>query len=160
MFNTGENASADPALVAAEASAGMWLGNHSFSHRHLLELTEDEMRDELARTQIAIRAGGGGTPALFRPPYGETDARLESAAAEEGLLLMTWDVDAEDWNGASADAIVAAAERLQDGDVMLMHDGYETTIAAIPRIVAGLAGRGLLPGMIDPKTGGAVAPGR
>ncbi|HEX7490771.1 MAG TPA: polysaccharide deacetylase family protein [Candidatus Limnocylindrales bacterium] len=157
-FNTGEHASADPALVAAETAAGMWIGNHSFSHPHMLELTADQMRDELTRTQSAIRAGGGGTPRLFRPPYGETDERLVSAAAGLGLLLMTWDVDAEDWNGATTEAIVAAADRLEHGGVMLMHDGYATTIAAIPLIVANLARRGLRPGMIDPETGRAVAP--
>jgi endo-1,4-beta-xylanase len=160
MFNTGEHASADPALVAAEAAAGMWIGNHSFSHPHMPTLTADEMKDELARAQSAIRAGGGGTPRLFRPPYGETDERLASAAAGLGLMLVTWDVDTEDWNGATTEAILAAAERLEDGGVLLMHDGYEATIAAIPLIVAGFARRGLLPGTIDPATGRAVAPGR
>ena len=159
MFNTGEHASSDPSLVAAEANAGMWIGNHSYSHPHMLTLGSDEMRDELARTQSAIEAGGGGTPTLFRPPFGETDERLESAAVGLGMLLVTWDVDSEDWNGATAEAIVAAAERLQDGDVLLMHDGHATTIAAIPHIVANLARRGLRPGMIDSATGRAVGPG-
>jgi endo-1,4-beta-xylanase len=158
LFNTGEHAAANPALVATEAAGEMWIGNHSFSHPHMLTLSVEEMRDELARAQNAIQAGGGGTPGLFRPPYGETDERLESAAVGLGLLLMTWDVDAEDWNGATTEAIVALADRLHDGDVMLMHDGYATTIAAIPIIVAGLARRGLRPGMIDPETGRAVAP--
>jgi peptidoglycan/xylan/chitin deacetylase (PgdA/CDA1 family) len=158
LFNTGDNASSDPSLVAAEAAGEMWIGNHSFSHPHMLTLSSDEMRDELARTQSAIQAGGGGTPRLFRPPFGETDERLESAAASLGLLHMTWDVDSEDWNGAGTEAIVAAADRLQDGGVMLMHDRYATTIAAIPQIVANLARRGLRPGMIDPTTGRAVAP--
>jgi endo-1,4-beta-xylanase len=158
LFNTGEHASADPSLVADEANDGMWIGNHSFSHPHMLTLSPDEMRDELARTQSAIEAGGGDTPTLFRPPFGETDERLESAAASLGLLHMTWDVDSEDWNSAGVAAIVAAAERLQDGGVMLMHDGYATTIAAIPQIVANLAHRGLRPGKIDPTTGRAVAP--
>jgi peptidoglycan/xylan/chitin deacetylase (PgdA/CDA1 family) len=158
MFNTGANALSNPSLVAAEAAGGMWIGNHSFSHPHMLTGSPDEMRDELARTQRAIEAGGGGTPKLFRPPFGETDERLKSAAAGLSLLHVTWDVDSEDWNGASTEAIVAAADRLQDGGVMLMHDGYATTIAAIPAIVANLARRGLRPGMIDPATGRAVAP--
>ena len=158
MFNTGENAASNPSLVAAEAAAGMWIGNHGFSHAHMLTLTSDEMADELARSQGAIKAGGGGTPRLFRPPFGETDERLNAVAAGLGLLLLTWDVDAEDWNGATTEAIVAAAARLEDGGVLLMHDGYAATIGAIPRIVADLERRGLFPGMIDPATGRAVAP--
>ena len=159
LFNTGEHASAYPSLVSAEASGGMWIGNHSFSHPHMLTLGPDEMRDELARTQSAIEVGGGGTPTLFRPPFGETDERLELVSAGLGMLHMTWDVDSEDWSGAGTEAIVAAADRLHVGGVMLMHDGYATTIAAIPKIVANLARRGLRPGMIDPTTGRAVAPG-
>jgi endo-1,4-beta-xylanase len=158
LFNTGEHATAEPLLVAAEANERMWIGNHSFSHPHMPALDADEMRDELARTQAAIEAGGGGVPVLFRPPYGERDETLESVAASLGLLTLNWDVDSGDWDAATTEAIVAAADRLRDGDVMLMHDTYATTIAAIPLIVENLARRGLRPGMIDPKTGRAVAP--
>ena len=158
LFNTGVRASLHPLLVAAEAEGGMWIGNHSFSHPHMLGRSPDEMRDELARTQSAIEAGGGRTPRLFRPPFGETDERLEAVSASLGLLQVFWDVDSEDWNGAGTEAIVAAADRLQDGGVMLKHDRHATTIAAIPLIVANLARRGLRPGMIDPTTGRVVAP--
>jgi peptidoglycan/xylan/chitin deacetylase (PgdA/CDA1 family) len=159
LFNTGENATSDPSSVAAEAGEGMWIGNHSFTHPHMLTLSADEMRDQLALTQSAILAAGGGQPALFRPPYGEKDATLEAVAAELGMAVVMWAVDTEDWNGATTEAIVAAAERLQDGDILLMHDGYAATNAAIPQIIANLARRGLSPGMIDPMTCRAVAPG-
>src|SRR5688500_15218468 len=36
MFNTGQNAAANPGLVRAEASAGMWIANHSYTHPHML----------------------------------------------------------------------------------------------------------------------------
>lgn len=50
-----------------------------------------------------------------------------------------------------------AASNLQAGGVILMHDGYQTTINAIPQIVANLKSRGLCTGMISPSTGRAVA---
>jgi peptidoglycan/xylan/chitin deacetylase (PgdA/CDA1 family) len=159
LFNTGENAAATSSLVKAEVDAGMWVGNHSYTHPHMLTLSPSEMRDELAQTQAAIASGGADTPKLFRPPYGETDSTLESVASGLGLVVVLWDVDSQDWNGAGTEAIVAAAERLQAGQVMLMHDGYATTIAAIPIIVANLGRRDLRPGMIDPSTRRAVAPG-
>jgi peptidoglycan/xylan/chitin deacetylase (PgdA/CDA1 family) len=38
---------------------------------------------------------------------------------------------------------------LQPGGIILMHDGgYQTTIDAVPRVLAGLASRGLCPGKI------------
>ncbi|WP_229073110.1 polysaccharide deacetylase family protein [Actinoplanes sp. DH11] len=159
MFNTGQNAAAHPGLVAAQVSAGMWVANHSYTHPHMLTLSAAQMSSELSRTQSAIQAAGGGTPVLFRPPYGETNGTLASAASALGLRTVTWDVDSQDWNGASTAQIVQAASTLRDGQIILMHDQYAATVAAIPQIAAGLRSRGLCAGMISPTTGRAVAPG-
>ncbi|GAA0490036.1 hypothetical protein Ade02nite_24480 [Paractinoplanes deccanensis] len=158
MFNTGQNAAANPGLVAAQVSAGMWVANHSYTHPHMLTLSQAEMSSELSRTQTAISNAGGGTPVIFRPPYGETNATLQAAASALGLRTVTWDVDSQDWNGASTAQIVQAASTLTNGQLILMHDNYQTTINAIPQIAAGLAQRGLCAGMISPSTGRAVAP--
>jgi hypothetical protein len=116
------------------------------------------MDSELSRTQTAIANAGGGTPKLFRPPYGETNATLRSVEQKYGLTEVLWDVDTQDWNNASTDAIVAANARLTNGQVILMHDWPANTLAAIPRIAQGLASRNLCAGMISPSTGRAVAP--
>ena len=158
MFNVGQNAAANPGLVAAQVSAGMWVANHSYTHPHMLNLSSAQMSSELSRTQSAIQNGGGGTPKLFRPPYGETNGTLQSAASALGLRTLTWDVDSQDWNGASTAQIVQRATSMSNGQVILMHDQYATTVAAIPQIASGLASRGLCAGMISPSTGRAVAP--
>ncbi|HWO58716.1 MAG TPA: polysaccharide deacetylase family protein [Umezawaea sp.] len=159
MFNQGNNAAANPAQVRAEAQAGMWIGNHSYSHPHLTQQSQAQVDSEISRTQQAIANAGGGTPRLFRPPYGETNATVRSVAAKYGLTQVIWDVDSQDWNGASTDAIVQANARLTNGQVILMHEWPANTRAAIPRIAQGLASRGLCAGMISPQTGRAVAPG-
>ncbi|HEU5108942.1 MAG TPA: polysaccharide deacetylase family protein, partial [Micromonosporaceae bacterium] len=74
MFNEGQFAASAPAQVRAEISAGMWIGNHSYTHPHLTQLPQARMDSEVGRTQQAIAAAGGGTPRLFRPPFGETNA--------------------------------------------------------------------------------------
>ncbi|MEV8371176.1 endo-1,4-beta-xylanase [Kribbella sp. NPDC056861] len=158
MFNTGQNAAANPGLVAAEVSAGMWVANHSYTHPHMLTLGSAQQSSELSRTQTAIRNAGGGTPNLFRPPYGESNAGLQSVASGLGLRTIIWDVDSQDWNGASTAQIVQAASRLTNGQSILMHDQYATTVAAVPQIVSGLRSRGLCAGKISPTTGRAVAP--
>ncbi|MFG2535749.1 polysaccharide deacetylase family protein [Streptomyces sp. NPDC048511] len=159
MFNQGQYAAADPAKVRAQVDAGMWVGNHSYTHPHLTQQSQAQVDSELSRTQQAIAAGGGGTPKLFRPPYGETNATVQAAATRYGLTQIIWDVDSQDWNNASTDAIVQANARLTDGQIILMHDWPANTLAAVPRIAQGLASRGLCAGMISPQTGRAVAPG-
>ncbi|MFE4869246.1 polysaccharide deacetylase family protein [Streptomyces sp. NPDC056682] len=158
MFNEGRYAAANPSLVRAQVAAGMWVGNHSYTHPHLPQLGQAQIDSEISRTQQAIAHAGGGTPRLFRPPYGETSATVRSVETKYGLREVLWDVDSQDWNGASTDAIVQAAARLASGQVILMHDWAANTRAAIPRIAQGLTGRGLCVGMISPQTGRAVAP--
>ncbi|MFI5933711.1 polysaccharide deacetylase family protein [Actinoplanes sp. NPDC051494] len=158
MFNEGQDAAASPALVRAEVDAGMWVGNHSYSHPHLIQQSQAAIDSEISRTQTAIANAGGGTPRLFRPPYGETNATLKAVEQKYGLTEIIWDVDSQDWNNASTDAIVAANARLTNGQIILMHDWPANTLAAIPRIAQGLAARNLCAGMISPSTGRAVAP--
>ena len=158
MFNEGQYAGANPALVRAQVNAGMWVGNHSYTHPHLTQLGQSQIDSEISRTQQAIANAGAGTPVLFRPPYGETNATVKAVAAKYGLTQIIWDVDSQDWNGASTDAIVQAAARLTNGQVILMHDWSANTLAAVPRIAQGLTGRGLCAGKISPATGRAVAP--
>jgi peptidoglycan/xylan/chitin deacetylase (PgdA/CDA1 family) len=158
MFNTGQRAAANPSLVRAQVSAGMWVANHSYSHPHMTQLSAAQMAQEISSTQQAIQQAGGGTPVLFRPPYGETNATLRSVEAQYGLTEVLWSVDSQDWNGASTAQIVSAANNLQNGGVMLMHDAYQNTINAIPQIASNLRSRGLCAGMISPSTGRAVAP--
>ncbi|MFF8229026.1 polysaccharide deacetylase family protein [Streptomyces caelestis] len=159
MFNQGQYAAANPSLVRAQVAAGMWIGNHSYTHPHLTRLSQAQIDSELSRTQQAIANAGGGTPKLFRPPYGETNATVKSVAARHGLTEIIWHVDSQDWNGASTEAIVQAAARLTNGQIILLHDWSANTLAAIPRIAQGLTARGLCAGTISPQTGRAVAPG-
>ncbi len=158
MFNEGQFAASSPAMVRAQVSAGMWVGNHSYTHPHLPQLSRAQIDSEISRTQAAIAAAGGGTPKLFRPPYGETNSTVQSVASQYGLRQIIWDVDSQDWNNASADDIVRANGRLTNGQVILMHDWPANTITAIPGIARVLAGHGLCAGMISPQTGRAVAP--
>jgi len=158
LFNIGQNVQQNPAAVQAEVAAGMWIGNHSWTHPHLTQLSQAQMQSELSQTQNAIRSATGTAPRLFRPPFGETNATLKSVEASLGLTEIIWDVDSQDWNGASTAQIVAAAGRLTNGQVILMHDGIQNTLNAIPQIMAGLNSRNLCPGMISTSTGRAVAP--
>ncbi|MQY36645.1 Bifunctional xylanase/deacetylase [Streptomyces sp. RB17] len=158
MFNEGQYAAAYPAQVRAEVNAGMWVGNHSYTHPHLTQLSQSQIDSEISRTQQAVAGAGGGIAQLFRPPYGETNATVQGVAAKYGLTQVIWDVDSQDWNGASTDAIVQASARLTNGQIILMHEWPPNTLAAIPRIAQTLANKGLCAGRISPQTGRAVAP--
>lgn len=157
-FNQGNNVASNSALVAQERTVGD-VQNHSYTHSHMTSWTQSQVADELNRTNQAIQNAGAPKPTLFRPPYGEVNSTIQAAASAAGLRVVTWDVDSQDWNGASASAIVNAVNQLQNGQVILMHDGsYTNTNSAIAQIASTLRNKGLCPGRIDPATGRAVAP--
>jgi peptidoglycan/xylan/chitin deacetylase (PgdA/CDA1 family) len=158
LFNEGQYAAAYPAQVQAEAAAGMWIGNHSYDHPHLTTLSQSQIDSEISRTQTAIASAGGGTPKLFRPPYGETNSTVKAVEAKYGLTEIIWDIDSQDWNGASVAQIVQANSQLTNGQIILMHEWPANTLTAIPQIAQVLASHNLCPGMISPQTGRAVAP--
>ncbi|GAA4455430.1 polysaccharide deacetylase family protein [Phytohabitans houttuyneae] len=158
MFNVGQNVQNNRAAAQAQVAAGMWVANHSWNHAHMTTMSQSQMQSDLSQTSSAIQSATGVRPQLFRPPYGETNSTLQSVASSLGMRQVLWDVDSQDWNGASVSAIVSAAGRLQNGQVILMHDGIQNTQNAIPQIMANLTSRNLCPGMISPSTGRAVAP--
>lgn len=157
-FVQGSYVASNANLISTLLSVGE-IQNHSYTHPHLINLGYQQIYDELNRTNQAIQSAGAPKPTIFRPPYGETNANVNQAAQALGLRVVTWNVDSRDWDGASASAIANAANQLQNGQVILMHDAsYNNTNAAIPQIAANLRAKGLCPGRIDPATGRAVAP--
>jgi peptidoglycan/xylan/chitin deacetylase (PgdA/CDA1 family) len=148
MFNMGVNAEAHPDLVRAEAAAGMWVGNHTYTHPHLPQLDDNQTFEEISSTQWVLTGILHRTPTLFRPPYGETNDQVRAQEQKLNLLEVLWTVDSRDWAGAPPDQIVAAAPTLQPGGIILMHDWPPATITAIPGIARVLADKGLCPGRI------------
>jgi peptidoglycan/xylan/chitin deacetylase (PgdA/CDA1 family) len=158
LFNEGQFAVAFPAQVQAEVAAGMWIGDHTYDHPDLTTLSQAQVDSEVSRTQTAIAGAGGGTPKLFRPPFGATNATVKAVEAKYGLTEIIWNIDSQDWNGASAAQIVQANSQLTNGQVILMHEWPANTLTAIPQIAQVLASHNLCAGMISPQTGRAVSP--
>lgn len=77
--------------------------NHSWSHSDLARATERNVRSELEDTQNIIADVTGVTPTKIRPPYGaggfrgHLDPELVEVADDLSLIIVTWDIDTEDW---------------------------------------------------------------
>jgi len=157
-FNQGNYVAGNSNLMSQQLTVGE-VHNHSYTHPHMTGYSYQQVYDEMNRTNQAIQNAGAPKPTLYRPPYGEVNSTIQQAAQALGLRVVTWDVDSEDWNGASASAIANKANQLQNGQIILMHDGnYTNTNQAIAQIASNLRAKGLCPGRIDPNTGRAVAP--
>lgn len=161
FFLVGQNVTEFPDVARQELADGHELGNHSWNHANLLALSTAGIRSQIARTQEAIQKLVGITPKVFRPPYGNTNARVASVARQFGLPQFLWEVDPLDWK----DRNTATVERrvlggTQRGDIVLMHDVHPTTVTAVPDIIDKLAKEGFVFVTVSELFGGQLTPGR
>ncbi|MDE2989291.1 MAG: polysaccharide deacetylase family protein [Chloroflexota bacterium] len=121
FFVVGRSVAAFPELIERMVNEGHTLGNHTWKHDDLLQLSADEVIETLWRTQLAL--GEHATP-CFRPPFYRFNAEIVNLAASLGLRMILNTGDTDDWTrpGATAIAanIVAAAE---PNAILVLHDG-------------------------------------
>jgi peptidoglycan-N-acetylglucosamine deacetylase len=151
FFCLGERVQGRAPLLRRMLAEGHEIGNHLFSHRHPEALSDDEVRDEMARTVREIEGSTGLAPTLVRPPYGEEPERVAAAAAALGLgPVVLWSIDPEDWKMPPAEAIAECVlEQARPGAIVDLHDGWgrtegtrQPTVEALERLVPGLQSRG------------------
>ncbi|MBS2023959.1 MAG: glycosyltransferase, partial [Deltaproteobacteria bacterium] len=159
FFLIGENAQAAPQLVRRELDEGHLIGNHSTTHPDLAKVSPLRLELELNVTERLLEWVSGARPKLFRPPYHSDEALDEvdnavviARASRLGYLTLGQDIDPEDFDLRDPDEIVKRVlERAKAGNVILLHDGggdRSATVAALPKLLDGLAAQGLQ--VVDP----------
>jgi peptidoglycan/xylan/chitin deacetylase (PgdA/CDA1 family) len=149
FFLTGKWVSRFPSTARAIVDAGHEIGNHSWSHPAFTQLSDDEIRDELERTEKVIQETTGATSLpLFRPPLGDRDRRVLKTVADAGYQTIYWTLDSHDSvvKGITQAQIRDRVTRnLRAGSIVLMHCGSQPTADALPEIIAAARSRGLAP---------------
>jgi peptidoglycan-N-acetylglucosamine deacetylase len=161
FFVIGGDVAGSPAAARALVAAGHELGNHSWSHPHLVLVTPGRVRREVERTDSAIRAAGFRGEIRFRPPYGYKLVALPWFLARTGRTTVTWDVEPDSYADVAAtpERIVAhVLRRVRPGSIILLHPWYPsraTSLAAVPALIDSLHARGYRVGTV-----GALLRGR
>jgi peptidoglycan-N-acetylglucosamine deacetylase len=146
FFVTGSKARRHPQFVRAAVALGDQIGNRAYTPRDLQSLSTPHVVSELAGGQAAIRQAAGVTPAWFRPPFGDVDARIEDIAASLGLRTVTWSVNAGDsTNPGVATIETNVVDFVRPGSIVLLNDGRGNriqTVAALLGIIQTLRAEG------------------
>ena len=125
-------------LIRRAASEGHQIGNHTYSHPHLTELTARQIRQEISITEQLIGNVDNGIKVL-RPPYGAHNPLVDRVASELGYSLVLWNVDSNDWDPKYHDRWVECAMKkivTQDQSVVLAHDDRTTTVTRVGALIA------------------------
>lgn len=155
FFVVGQNVEAHPGLLSREWNEGMEIGNHSYTHPEMDQISPLRTKVELDATQRLIEAITGHMTTLWRSPNRadsepSTEADFDPVYQGDqlGYLFIGEQIDPTDWKpGITADEIVKnVLANAGNGNAVLMHDaGGDTraeTIKALPRIIEGLQARG------------------
>ena len=159
FFVIGENAMPHPFLLNRIIDEGSEIGNHSFTHPNLAQVSAEGTRIELNSTNRLVEAYTGRSTCLFRAPYfGDAEPTTANeivpalVAQQDGYTNVGLHVDPSDWKRPGVAAIVKAAlDQVQTdnpetaGQIVLLHDGggdRAQTVEALPAIIDGLRAKG------------------
>ena len=106
----------------------------------LSKLNDDELLNQINKTQEIIKEYTGFTPTLFRPSYGSIKKSQKSMI---DLNIILWNVDTLDWKYHNSKRIASRViNKVKDGDIILMHDIYSATANSLNIIIPELQNRG------------------
>ncbi len=143
FFMMGRHIEAHPELARAVLEGGHQIGNHTYSHQHMVWQTPAFTAQEIDRTDALIRSIGYRGDILFRSPFGEKFLILPYELWKRNKTNVTWDVGGLDWQTQDVDKLVEpAATWGGPGSIILFHDGSEAgdperpgTLEAVERTI-------------------------
>ncbi len=155
FFVNGTNVDAHPWLARRIVAEGHAIGNHTYSHANLDELSPAMQVAEIERGSHAIEAATGVVPCLFRGPYGSHHgSSVRELVWERGMSIGGWSHNSRDYTtplspspAFQVSIVGAVTAPVLPHPVLLLHDGSpgnyrQNTVDAVERIVAFYRARG------------------
>lgn len=145
FFVTGDWVSNYPEAIQKIDKAGHDLGSHGDNHKHMTRLSKEENQRELKGCFDKIKSVTGKEIDLFRAPYGDYNESLVQVAKEEGYYTIQWDVDSLDWKDYGVENIIKTVvehKNLQNGSIVLLHNGAKYTKDALLNMILRLKEKG------------------
>ena len=140
FFLVGQRISGNEDLVAQMQRQGHQIGIHSQTHMALAELNDSQLYGEVELLRQSLTAILGEQEFMLRPPYGFISDALCQWAKQPIIL---WSVDPEDWSDHDVERQVAqVVAQTKDGDIILLHDIYYTSVETAFQVVDALMEKG------------------
>jgi peptidoglycan-N-acetylglucosamine deacetylase len=153
FFFLAKNIERFPEIALMAKEQGHIIGNHTYDHPHLNQLTHDQVLLQIEKTENIFKEILGLEPRYFRPPYGEYNETVEKIIKEKGYKLVLWDMDcySMDWLDHAPEHIAGiSTAKAKNGSIILLHDGRNikenvprnNTIEALKIIIPNLKQKG------------------
>lgn len=140
FFVVGENISGNEELIRRMADEGHVIGNHTYDHVKLSGIADAKACEEVQKTDALVRELTGSGTEFVRPPFGSWKKALE---CEMEMIPVLWDVDPLDWTTKNTSTVVQRVlGDVEPGDIVLLHDFYESSVDAALQIADELLAQG------------------
>ena len=140
FFLLGREVAKYPEIVKQIYEDGHLIGTHAYDHVNLKNLSDAAAIDQVDRTNAAICEIVGECPQYIRPPFGEWKKKLDY---DTKMIEVLWDVDPLDWMTCNSDVIAKRViSKVQENDIILLHDASESSVKAAFKIIDELQTRG------------------
>lgn len=145
FFVMGEWTGKHPEELKKIVAAGHETGNLSYDHKNMTQLSEEEQRNEIAKTHKQVKELTGKDMKVFRMPYGAYDDTVIKSVTGQEYIPVQWSVDSKDWKDYGADEIVKEVlenKNLQNGAIILCHTNAKYTKDALDVLLEKLEEKG------------------
>lgn len=140
FFLIGECIEGNEEIVKRMDEEGHLVGVHCLRHADLTREKLEEACSQLEETKGMITGVTGKVPEYMRPPYGSWNENLSESVSMEPVF---WNVDSIDWKLKNTSRIVNKVMKdTSDGDIILMHDEFSTSVEAALQIIDNLQSKG------------------
>lgn len=143
FFMVGTSINGNAAVIQRMVSQGCEVGNHTNDHKYLSKLGAEGITSQLGAVNQKVAAACGVSPVLMRPPGGYINDNTLAVLKNLGMPAIMWSIDTRDWQHRNPQkTIETVLTQVKDGDIILMHDLYETTAQAAEVLIPELTARG------------------
>ncbi|WML39101.1 polysaccharide deacetylase family protein [Neobacillus sp. OS1-2] len=135
FFLEGNWVKKNPDLAKMIVSAGHEVGNHSYSHPDMKQLTAEKAREQMIKTNEIIEAATGEKCVWFAPPSGSYRDETIKVAADLNLKTVMWTVDTVDWRKPTPEVLInRVMSKIDKGSMVLMHP-TESTAKSLNQLI-------------------------
>lgn len=145
FFVTGEWAKKYPDAIIQIDAAGHEVANHGNSHKHMPQISKEEMAAEIQGCHNAVYDLIGKDMTLFRAPYSDWNDEVVNVAHAMGYSAINQSVDSLDWKDYGIDSIIHTVcehKNLENGSIILLHNGATYTRDALDVMLTRLEKQG------------------
>ncbi|CAM3198853.1 delta-lactam-biosynthetic de-N-acetylase [Sporolactobacillus spathodeae] len=147
FFITGHYIKSQPDLVKRMVREGHIIGNHSWGHPDLSQISDMKYEQELAKLKDAYtKLTGKPIMNYLRPPRGTFSERSMKLAKQEGYISVFWSAAYKDWvrteQHGGAYAYTQIMRRIHPGAIVLLHTVSKDNADALPKVIHDLKKKG------------------